>query len=152
MTGGWGGPIASAVLTLIGVALAAGGVGMCLSLVRTDEREQRTLAEGLPAEAVVLRAYQERSTGGDHTTIITHRAVLGFHTHDGREVHLDESGQRRKVGERVGLRYLPEHPDLAVTTDRSAASRSAEAVLRILGSVALIALGIVVTIGGLTTF
>lgn len=76
---------------------------------------QRTLSSGILAEGQVLHTYL---LPGDQGREGVRCAVLAFRTVEGREFLInDESGLPRVTGDRVAVRYLPEHPAYAVLED-----------------------------------
>ncbi|MFG2692264.1 DUF3592 domain-containing protein [Kitasatospora sp. NPDC048407] len=106
------------------------------------------VAFGVPAEAFVLVIYKERRSVGTSTSVTRH-SILAFRTPDGREYRIDEqNGLRRAVGDRVGVRYLPERPDRAVTVDHGTLEDTicvAVGALLILGGL----VGVIITLGHL---
>ncbi|MCT9088775.1 DUF3592 domain-containing protein [Streptomyces sp. ASQP_92] len=106
------------VFGCVGLLFAGVGTGALVWTVRTVSTYKRTLREGLRAEARCLETYVTRHHHSDGYTHSRRHLVVGFRTADGYDVRAKVSSRRPFVaGDNIPVRYLPQHPDRAVTDE-----------------------------------
>jgi hypothetical protein len=76
------------------------------------------------AEAVCVETFVTQSRDEDGGTSTTRHMILAFRTRDGADIRLDRTWGAHVVGDVVHVRYLPEHPELAVVAAPGPAGES----------------------------
>jgi hypothetical protein len=118
------------VFALVGLFFAGIGIAGMIGAGHMVWLRRRTLAQGLSAEAVCLETYLKQERSEDGPTRTTRHAILGFRTHDGRDIRIDRtSGFTGTVGDFVPVRYLPERPDRAIAVGPGSSSGVVGAVI-----------------------